>query len=222
MTRRFWKLSGAGNDFVLLEGPLRAGGALARRLCDRRNGIGADGLLVLEPRSRRLSYFNADGSRAFCGNGCRCAAVWLARRGYARTKTLELLTDRGRLSVRLLGARKAAVAMPRPRLLRAPLLLSAAGRRWPISLWDSGAPHAVARVADVEKAPVEEAGCALRLHRALGRAGANVDFVQVASNGLLVRTYERGVEAETPACGTGLLAAGAAAEAFGWAHLPLR
>ena len=82
---RFWKLTAAGNDFVLVSSPIRGGAALAKRLCDRRFGVGADGLLVVrrDIGAVSLRYFNADGSAAFCGNGARCAAWWAFSQGWA-------------------------------------------------------------------------------------------------------------------------------------------
>lgn len=217
---RFWKMSGAGNDFVLVEGPVRRAAALARRLCDRRRGVGADGLLIVE-KGPRLRYLNSDGSEAFCGNGSRCAAVWAAERGWTTGREFSFLTSEGELRARLAGSGRGAVAMPPPRMLREPFSVSAAGRRWLVSHWDTGVPHAVARVPRVDAVDVAAAGRALRSHRAFGKAGANVDFVEVSGRGLRLRTYERGVEDETLACGTGVVAAAAAAQAFGWARLPV-
>jgi diaminopimelate epimerase len=222
MKKRFWKMSGAGNDFVLVEGPVRGAPALARRLCDRRRSVGADGLLVVDRRGPALRYLNSDGSEAFCGNGSRCAAVWAAERGWASGPEFHFRTGAGQLRARLLPRGRAAVAMPSPQVLREPFFVTTAGRRWEVSHWDTGVPHAVVRVPDVESVPVAEAGRALRYHRAFGRAGANVDFVQVRGKTLLLRTYERGVEDETLACGTGVVAAAVAAQALGWARWPAK
>jgi diaminopimelate epimerase len=224
MKTPFWKMSGAGNDFVLLDSSrLKAAraGALARRLCDRRRGIGADGLLLVS-RGLALRYLNSDGSEAFCGNGSRCAAAWMADQGWAARGEFDIASNAGTLRARILGRGRAAIAMPAPRLLKQTFSVTAAGRSWNVSHWDTGVPHAVVAVKDVEKVPVFEAGRALRRHRAFGKAGANVDFVQKRGRGLIVRTYERGVEDETLACGTGVVASAAAAQAFGWARLPVR
>ena len=223
MTRPFWKMSGAGNDFVLLEGPVRGAAAAARRLCDRRRSVGADGLLVVERAGPRLRYFNADGSETFCGNGSRCAAVWAADRGWTAGREFSFATAAGDLRARLTTRGRAAIAMPAPALLREAFTVTAAGRRWQASWWNTGVPHAVVRVPSVDAVPVASAGRALRRHRAFGHAGANVDFVSVDAGGkrLRLRTYERGVEDETLACGTGVVAAAAAAQAFGWARLPV-
>ncbi|HVE14413.1 MAG TPA: diaminopimelate epimerase [Elusimicrobiota bacterium] len=203
---RFWKLSGAGNDFVLLEGDPAAKGwpALARRLCGRRDGIGSDGLLILSRRGRsglpELRHFNGDGSAAFCGNGTRCAAWWLSKRAGKRGR-FAMLSNGARVEA-VPTARGARVSMPAPKGLRLGLSLSALGRRVIADAIDTGVPHAVVRVRGLERFPVVELGRALRRHPAFAPAGANVNFVE----GRRVRTYERGVEDETSACGTGVTA----------------
>lgn len=215
----FSKLSGAGNDFVLLGGlpKGRSGAALARRLCDRRRGIGADGLLSLSRRGSRvrLDYWNADGSAAFCGNGARCAALWAAARGWVEGRTFTLDTSRGALAVRLTGKGRAEVMMPRPEGLKLNLRLPAFNRAFTVHSIDTGVPHAVVFVPDVESVDVKALGRVFRYHKAFGRRGANVDFVQVKKRVLHLRTYERGVEDETLACGTGVVAAAAVARALG-------
>ncbi|MBI5598089.1 MAG: diaminopimelate epimerase [Elusimicrobia bacterium] len=197
---RFAKLSGAGNDFVLVPGPGSA--ALARRLCDRRGGVGADGLLAV--RGRRVEYRNADGTLAFCGNGARCAAWWLngGRRGSVRFS--------------LSGVPCSADTFPGGARLRMPdasaprtLAVRALGRDLRLAAVDTGVPHAVVRTAAsrLPGYPVLVMGRLLRRHRAFGRPGTNVNFVSRSGSGLRIRTYERGVEDETLACGTGAVAA---------------
>jgi len=218
MKTRFWKMSGAGNDFVLLEdAPARRGPALARRLCDRRFGVGADGLLVLARRRGRvrIDYWNADGSYAFCGNGTRCGALWAAARGWTKGERFVVETARGPLPVGLTGAGRAEVAMPAPRGFRRGLRLKALGRARLVHLIDTGVPHAVVFVPDAETVDVKALGRALRSHEGVGPLGANVDFVEVRGGALVLRTYERGVEDETLACGTGVVAAAAVARALG-------
>ncbi len=219
MKIRFDKMSGAGNDFVVLDGLPRgrSGAALARRLCDRRFGIGADGLLALSRRGGRIraDYWNADGSSAFCGNGSRCAALWAAARGWTKGRRFVLETSRGPLEARLTARGRAEIEMPAPKDFREALRLTTANRAWPVYFVDTGVPHAVVFVPDVEKIDVKTLGRVLRFHKAFGRAGANVDFVSAGPGGLSLRTYERGVEGETLACGTGVVAAAAAARALG-------
>ncbi len=217
MKRRFWKMSGAGNDFVLVEGALgRRGPALARRVCDRRFGVGADGLLGMSRRGARvrLDYWNADGSYAFCGNGSRCGSLWAHARGWVKGRRFVVDTVRGSLEVLLTGKHRAEVSMPTPKSFWLGLRLKALERELTVHFVDTGVPHAVMFVPDIEKVPVKDLGRMLRFHKAFGRAGANVDFVQVKGGRLLLRTYERGVEDETLACGTGIVAAAAVAHAL--------
>lgn len=219
MKLRFWKLTGAGNDFVLLAGLPRgkSGPALARRLCDRRFGVGADGLLILSKRGGkvRLGYWNADGSAAFCGNGSRCAALWAAEHGWVKGSRFTLDSNRGRLEVRLTGKGRAEVKMPSPYGL---VLNKTAGAHFV----NTGVPHAVAFVPDLDKTKVAESGRKLRFHKAFGKQGANIDFVQVKASVVHLRTYERGVEDETLACGTGVVAAAFVARALGLAGSPVK
>lgn len=227
----FFKLCAAGNDFVLLDGRSLRGASvsrarLARRLCDRRTGIGADGLLVVDRAGAglapRLHYLNSDGSKAFCGNGARAAAVWLHRMGLARGATsFAFDSTAGVLRARMAGADAAAVSMPDPSGLRLGLKLRLLGRTRTVHAIDTGVPHAVLEVAGLEAFPVVETGRALRRHPAFAPAGTNADFVALTPARLLLRTYERGVEDETLACGTGAVAAAAVAYALGRARPPV-
>jgi len=224
MRLEFWKMTAAGNDFVLIRARRApAAAALARRLCDRRFGVGADGLLTVERSHQgvRVRYFNRDGSAAFCGNGARCAAWWAFVQGWAG-QGIRLETGAGVLAARAAGRQRVALAMPDPSGLKLGLKLRAAGRSFAVHAIAAGAPHAVVFVTGLAGFPVELFGSALRRHRALGRAGANVDFVSRVRGGLDLRTYERGVEGETPACGTGAVAAAVVARALGAAASPVR
>jgi len=226
MNIRFWKMSGAGNDFVLVNGlpKGRSGAALARTLCDRRRGVGADGLLAMSRsgKSVRLDYWNADGSAAFCGNGSRCGALWAAARGWVKGKEFALKTNRGPLTARLTGEGRAEISMPAPKNLRLGVNVKTKGRSLQAHYVDTGVPHAVVFVPDIEKIDAEGVGRALRFHKIFGRAGANVNFVELKSNSLAVRTYERGVEAETLACGTGVVASAFVARILGFSGSPVR
>ncbi|HOI43904.1 MAG TPA: diaminopimelate epimerase [Elusimicrobiales bacterium] len=224
---KFWKMSGAGNDFVLLagRGPRgAAAGRLARRLCDRRLSIGADGLLLVRrarPGVISVRYFNADGSGAFCGNGSRCAALWAFLNGLA-PRSFELSTAAGTLPVEIAGGGRVRMRMPDVEKvsLRHP-------GRWPagvreVHFLDTGVPHAVVPVKDAGRVDVPALGRLLRRHRAFGPAGANVDFVEKKGGVVRVRTYERGVEDETLACGTGITASAVALTLSGAARSPVK
>lgn len=192
---KFSKLSGAGNDFILVDGTRRkntAWPALARALCPRRSAVGADGLLVVKKaRVAKVLYYNADGSRAFCGNGMRCAAWWLHHAGWAG-RTLTMDTNAGILEAHILSAGRASVAMP--------AIKAIAGNRV-----DTGVPHAVVRVSPDALRRLNPVALGRPLRR---KYDANVDFTAIDKKGrVFVRTYERGVEDETLACGTGVVAA---------------
>ena len=222
----FWKLSGAGNDFVLLSGlpKGKSAAALARALCDRRFGVGGDGLIVMTRRGGkvRLDYRNADGSSAFCGNGSRCAALWASAQGWLKGKEFSLKTNRGPRSARLPGRGRAEVTMPAPKGLRLGINIKTTGHSLQAHYVDTGVPHAVVFVPDVKRIDVGGLGRTLRFHAVFGRAGANVDFVQIHNEILIVRTYERGVEAETLACGTGVIASAFVARVLGFGGSPVK
>ena len=226
MKIKFWKMTGAGNDFVVLKGlPAgKAGGALARTLCDRRFGVGADGLIVMSRRLKiiRLDYWNADGSAAFCGNGSRCAAVWAYAEGWSKVKDFTLRSNRGALRARISGRGRAEISMPVPKALRLGLNLSVDGKSYHVHSVDTGVPHAVVFVDDVNDVNVAKLGGAIRAHKVFGRAGANVNFVEISKDTLLVRTFERGVEDETLACGTGIVAAAFVARVLGFGSDPVK
>lgn len=223
----FVKMSGAGNDFVAVEEAGRRAdwAALAKRLCPRRSAVGADGLLVLKAGAKpSMRYFNADGSRAFCGNGARCAAWWLHLQGLGRA--LAFASDEGPLEARIVGPERVRLRMPAPRDLRLELDVAAAGRTWRLHSVNTGVPHAVVPVHALDPFPVVEAGRLLRRHAAFAPAGTNVNFAVLPARGgrspIELRTYERGVEDETLACGTGVTATALVAAALGRARPPVR
>jgi diaminopimelate epimerase len=208
----FAKLTGAGNDFVLIDnrsGIIRAPNSLAKRLCDRRFGIGADGLILLE-KSRvadyRMKYYNSDGSYGgMCGNGGRCIALFAFLHGIAgdrcRMEALDYVYEaeiRGE-TVRL--------KMKDPINFRSGLAANLGENTYQCYSLDTGAPHAVVFTENLEELDVARLGKTLRHHALFLPEGTNVNFVRKAGEDRLeVRTYERGVEAETLACGTGSIA----------------
>ncbi len=205
----FTKLVASGNDFVLVEEkhlPARVPlTALARMMTNRTEGIGADGLLVVRAGSAscaRMRIFNADGSEAeMCGNGARCVAYYL---GKAHS---SFLTAAGRIEAALAqtGVR---VHLTDPFGLKEDLPIRVCGRTLRVNVLNTGVPHAVVFVNGLEKIPVFSLGRAIRFHRRFAPAGTNVNFVEPQSqDAIRVRTYERGVEDETGACGTGSVAA---------------
>ena len=217
----FTKAVAAGNDFVIVDGTaLRLGtpalARLARRLCDRRYGVGADGLLVVgrpAGADRAMRIFNPDGSEAeMCGNGIRCVALWGVRRHGARSGRLAIATKAGRLTTAVAGDIVAVRLGERYRVIaEEPVRLTVGGRRFVVHPVHSGVPHAVIFTRRLARASVAEWGAMIRWHRRFAPAGTNVDFVQrLGPRTIRQRTYERGVEAETMACGTGAIASAVA------------
>ncbi len=220
----FYKLSGSGNDFLALVEPEREPAAdEIRAWCARGLSLGADGLFVLRrrPAGARMTYSNADGRRAaLCVNGTRCAARLAFELGWAETE-IEIETGAGPVPARRLAGERIALALPEPGEPEA-LELEVEGRRfagWRVSV---GVPHFVLPWPEsLARAPVAELGPPLRAHAAFGEAGANVDFARFPEpRRIEIRTFERGVEAETLACGSGVLAAAATGVALGRLELP--
>lgn len=215
MSHRLLKVEGAGNDFLIGTGDwvkrLADDPELVARLCDRRRGIGADGVLtvVVESSSRvRLTYRNADGSPSpFCGNGTRCAAR-VAVDVLGLPSRLVVGTGWADVPAEVVGPQ---VTLELPGLARSPrsVELDSVGRQVRGRLLEVGVPHLVVGVADVDGVDVGAVAPPLRGHPALGPSGANVSFVSRGSDQLLsIRTFERGVEAETLCCGSAVVAAG--------------
>lgn len=237
---RFVKMSGAGNDFVVAD---NRGGAieeaekppLARRACRRKLGIGADGLILVERGGQRqdadyvMRYFNADGSEGeLCGNGTRCAAVF-AREIGAGGISQRIATPAGVLRADILasaaGAATVRVAMTKPSSIRRLRLSDLPGGEAELFALEVGVPHAIEVVPDVGAVDVDRRGSAIRRHEVFP-AGANANFIALdeGSGEIRLRTFERGVEAECLACGTGATAAVTVAHRFlGWpAAVPVR
>ena len=225
----FLKMEGAGNDFVLLDtrrvrGP-RLDRARIAALLNRRYGIGGDGLLRVRPGSRGLDaqvdYWNADGGRAtFCGNGARCVAKVLLDEAPASVSEVRFRLERVTVRACRAGTKSAraspavtsatvriAVSHPRPRTLALPATRLPGPRGIRPAFIDSGVPHWILPVAELESFDLDRYAPPIRHHEALAPAGSNVDAVELREDVLHVRTWERGVEGETEACGSGLLAA---------------
>ena len=221
----FFFVSGAGNDFIaLLEQPAPEPKTI-RAWCRRGVSVGADGLFTLRRVATgryALDYANADGARAaLCLNAARCAAR-LAFRQEPDARNLTIETGAGALVAEPVDESNTAVLVPAPAAGRA-MTLHAGGRDHPGRRIDAGVPHFVLPwPGDLDRAPVASLGPALRAHPDLGPEGANVHFLDVDPPGRFrVRSFERGVEAETLACGTGVVAAAACGIAEGRLALPV-
>jgi diaminopimelate epimerase len=226
-------MTGSGNDFVMLDGratvPDAWPPARVRAICDRRNGVGADGLVILTPAKAgavRMSYWNSDGSHgAMCGNAALCSGRLSVDLELVAPGEFCLLTDAGPVRVTSPAqADQAEISLPdcdHPRELAG--FPGAAGELW-FSLGLVGVPHLVVRVNDIESVDVAGRGRTLRSDPGVGPVGANVNFVSPArepGTPWLIRTFERGVEGETLACGTGTVATALALASRGEAELPL-
>lgn len=219
--RAFYKLSGSGNDFVafdsMAEGPDAAEPTpeVVRALCRRGVGVGSDGVVVIRPApgvDYQLLYYNADGSRAtLCGNASLCSVRLAVELGHASPSGVRFLTDAGLTEGRLVdGLPEIDLAAPTEIVPdRADLLAgrdAEHGAPSRVGFARMGVPHVVVLCGDVEGVAVEEVGPPVRAHPSL-RDGANVNYVsRDPAGGWVLRTYERGVEAETLACGTGSVA----------------
>jgi diaminopimelate epimerase len=184
---------------------------LAKRLCANKFSIGADGLLILENSKRgnahfRMLYFNADGSEAsFCGNGASCLSLFAYEKKIAPAR-MNFLSKSGIVSA-IVEGKKVKLKMPNPRGLNLDFSLDVDGKTYLLSFLDTGVPHTVNFVPDIEKTDVRNLGRKIRYHQFFKPEGTNVDFVQVKDRKtILIRTYERGVENETLSCGTGVVA----------------
>lgn len=229
MSIPFWKMHGAGNDFILMDDrSLRfpvADASFLAHLCDRRRGIGSDGLLLIQPSVSadfRMRFFNPDGSEAdMCGNGARCIARLAHEIGAAPTD-MRIETAAGLVRAEILPP-LVRLHLPPPADWRLHLSIAWQNRAIPLHFVNSGVPHAVCLVDDLAAIDVAALGSFIRRHALFAPAGTNADFIQIAGpDSLSIRTYERGVEAETLACGTGIVAAALIAEKLGRIRAPVR
>jgi diaminopimelate epimerase len=215
MMLRFAKMNGAGNDFVVVDNrneQLKLSAQQVKLLCDRHRGVGADGVLLVEPASAegdfRMRYYNSDGGEAeMCANGARCFARFASRVSGEREE-LRFETPAGMIRAELRGENvKLELSEPKGMVLNRTLEIGK--RKLPVHSINTGVPHVVAFVDDLETTPVRDWGAKIRYHGAFHPKGTNANFVkQIEPGKIAVRTYERGVENETLACGTGVAASG--------------
>ena len=205
----FTKMVASGNDFVVIErspySAINSPQILVRRICDRKFGIGADGLLLLEKSKIadvKMYIFNPDGSEAeMCGNGARCGALYVGRRNTA------IETKAGIIESELKGD-NVKIKLTNPVNMKLDIPIKVNNRNLKANFIDTGVPHTVIFVDGLDEIHVSQIGRVIRNHKKFAPRGTNVDFVEVLSKDLIgIRTYERGVEDETLACGTGAVAA---------------
>lgn len=212
----FWKMHGAGNDFILVDDRQLALTPSREQIadwCRRRTGVGSDGLILLHPPQAgghfRMQFFNPDGSEAYmCGNGARCAAR-LAHELQLAPTAMTIETAAGSVQAEILPDGRVRLELPPPQACRLDGELTRDnGETVHYAFADTGVPHAVIDCEALDTLAIREQGRAIRLHPCFAPQGTNVDFIAITGpDSLRIRTYERGVEDETLACGTGIAAA---------------
>lgn len=210
---KFTKAVATGNDFIIVDNrPFRVKAplsALSKKMCQRKRSIGADGLLVIEESKKadfKMRIFNPDGSEAeMCGNGSRCAALYAAAKKIAGLEmTIETLA--GILNASVKG-KIVKVKLTEPREIKWNFCLTIDKCPYHLNFVDTGVPHVVHFVDDLERIDVKNLGAHIRGHNEFSPEGTNADFVKIVNkHNIRIRTYERGVEDETLACGTGAVA----------------
>ncbi|HXU77068.1 MAG TPA: diaminopimelate epimerase [Methylomirabilota bacterium] len=230
MVLEFTKMNGAGNDFVLIDDraqKLKITREQVVHLCDRHRGVGADGLMILTPCASGKAdwaweFYNSDGSVGeMCGNGARCFARFVGRRT-GKDKDFTFETGAGIIAARFQGER-VTVSLTQPRDLHLNEAVPLTTGRETIHSLNTGVPHAVLFVPDADRAMVNQLGPEIRRHPHFGPKGTNVNFVQLLGPGhIRVRTFERGVEGETLACGTGVTAAALVSSRVHQFHSPVK
>jgi len=229
-TVEFWKMSGSGNDFILIDnrdGKIAEGemGHLVERVCRRRESVGADGVIFVTRSDHHdfaWRFFNSDGGEVeMCGNGGRCVARFAHLRGIAGPKmTFDTLA--GPVSAEVMD-RIVKILMPDPRDLKMGIDLSLEEDLLVVDFINTGVPHVIVQVQNLEDHPVVEQGRAIRYHPMFSPQGTNANFIKILDQDLLeIRTYERGVEDETLACGTGAIASVLVSSARGLVSSPVK
>lgn len=232
MILQFYKMNGAGNDFIVVDNrDLRI--ALDKEtiasLCDRHRGIGADGLLAVEPAEQgadyKFRYYNADGGEAeMCGNGARCFGRFTAHLGEEVANQVTFETIAGTLAAEMVEE-NVRIAMSEPKDVKMQTGVRIPGLDAEIHFLNTGVPHAVAFIdaAEFDDFGVFQIGRSIRRHEAFAPAGTNANFATVRAPGhIAIRTYERGVEGETLACGTGMVASALAHHLLTGAASPIQ
>ena len=223
-------MNGAGNDFVVFDNRELKRNLSTEQiafLCHRQFGVGADGLLAVEPDSQgadfRMRYYNADGGEAeMCGNGARCFARYVRPLKSSSASQVSFRTQAGLIEAEFHGG-EISVQLTAPQQLKLNDSVVLKDRTLIVHSLNTGVPHAVVFVEDLEQTPIVEWGRELRYHAHFSPKGTNVNFVQLlGKNQIRVRTYERGVEGETLACGTGVTASAILAHLVHGVEKPVR
>lgn len=228
----FWKMSGSGNDFIMIDHrkPIISPEemkAFVAQVCRRGLSVGADGVILIEPSNQadyKWHYYNADGGEVeMCGNGSRCVARFAYLQKIAPAKhTIETLAGQVQAEVLVDAGERVRVRLPDPSGLRLNMEIEIEGKRHTGHFINTGVPHVVYLVDDVEKVELIRLGRATRHHPLFAPKGTNANFVSIVDRqNLKIRTYERGVEDETLACGTGAIASAIVTTALGKTDPPV-
>ncbi|MGB8320628.1 MAG: diaminopimelate epimerase [Ignavibacteriaceae bacterium] len=232
----FTKMSGAGNDFIVIdsnENPdfLLEPGVITK-LCDRRNGIGADGVITISDLDNydfKMDYYNSDGStKTLCGNGARCAIKFAQSSNRLKNGKASFIANQDTYSGEVLSGQEVKFNLNTPKDISGNLKIDAAGQHINYYYTNTGSPHVVIKIEeilsepenknsfyrDINDVPVFEIGKEIRYHKNFLPGGTNVNFIKILGSKILIRTYERGVEDETLACGTGSVASAVIASLF--------
>ncbi len=209
---KFSKYHGAGNDFIMINamnGQILLSEEIIYKMCDRRIGIGADGLIILMPSEShnfRMRYYNCDGKEStFCGNGGRCIAAFAYQQGLIKeTATYEAVDGSHNVNVSQISPNEYHVELSMRDIMSYKLENDSL-------LIDTGSPHYVKKVQNLDNLNVNKEGAEIRYDKNISADGVNVDFLLKKDDKIFIRTYERGVENETLACGTGVTASAIAA-----------
>lgn len=226
----FWKMHGAGNDFVLFddrEETFPTGNAARiEEIATPKYGVGSEGVILIQPSDEadfRMRFFNPDGNEVeMCGNGARCVAKLAHEQGIA-PEDMTFDTVAGKIGASVISDDVIRLEMTPPEGLVLNQTLEVQGQELTYHFVNSGVPHVVIELDDIKDVDLVSLGAAIRYHEAFAPAGTNVNVIQVlGENHIQVRTYERGVEAETLACGTGMVACGLIAGSLGRVSTPVQ
>ena len=225
----FTKMNGAGNDFIVINKDLFPGlsftGKAIKKLCDRRIGIGADGLITITHPDDKydfiMNYYNSDGSTgSLCGNGARCAVKFAQSSSITKNGFVRFISNGLEYSGNVLGEDKIKVNFNPPAKIKLDMVISADGQSIKASFIDTGSPHVIINIENILRnpadnklyynnlnlVPVLSLGKEIRYHSDFAPNGTNVNFIKIINDKVYIRTYERGVEDETLSCGTGATA----------------
>ena len=224
----FYKMVASGNDFVVVDnrrGVVKDAVAFTREICRPHQGVGADGVLVFESSKKanfKMRILNLDGSEAAaCGNGFRCIALY-AHEILKYSSRMNFESGSGLIEAEVGPKSSVRVQLVKPRIFEMDGVLELRKQKLRYAFLDTGVPHVVIFVEDLEKAEVFETGKTLRNHARFQPFGTNVNFVEVRKKKeIAVRTYERGVENETLACGTGSVASAVISVLKGYVEAPV-